>query len=115
TGVRESVPPASGKNPARTRRSVDFPAPFGPVTVRLPPASIAKDRSEKSIRPPRSTVSLEAESCMMIKPWAAQTTKITLSSIMRVALGGKINYKRHHLPRFRSACREHSDDVARQF
>ena len=34
-GVSESAPPVSGNRPARTRKSVDFPAPFGPVTVRL--------------------------------------------------------------------------------
>ena len=90
---RDLAPKASGKSPASTRRSVDFPAPLGPVTVRLSPASTANDRFAKMIRPPRSAVRLEAESRMMIKPWAAELTEWTFSSIIRVALGDKIIYK----------------------
>jgi hypothetical protein len=58
--VTETAPRPSGNSPAKARRRVDFPEPFGPVTSKHSPSRSAKERPDKTLRPPRSTAMFEA-------------------------------------------------------
>ena len=44
--------PVGTASPATMRRSVVFPAPFGPVTRRTPPASRRNEMSRRTVRGP---------------------------------------------------------------
>ena len=47
-----SVPRVGMPRPASSRSSVDFPAPFGPVTTRQPPRSTANEMPRNTVRAP---------------------------------------------------------------
>src|SRR5262245_696018 len=61
-------PALAGRRPASTRKSVVLPAPFGPRTMRMKPASTAKESSAKIKRLSRWTDSLSTLSFIRASP-----------------------------------------------
>src|SRR5262245_24849504 len=52
-----TIRPAVGRStPVRQLNSVDFPAPFGPMTARISPGATASETWLSAVRPPNRTV-----------------------------------------------------------